>query len=62
MNYDLALAQAMHYANAEHDIAVVWHYAEQPSVWTWASYVTCELLDAIDIRYVLPHGEITKLS
>lgn len=63
MTRDVALAQASYHASTQQSVAIVWHYPEQPMQWLWADYYAgTDLLDAIDVRYVLPHGQVTKLS
>ena len=63
MTRDLALRQAMHYANAEQAIAMIWHTEFEANEWSWSAYPVSDLdNDAIDIRFVLPNGEVTRLS
>jgi hypothetical protein len=60
MDYNTAITQARQLAFTDGDIYVVWTYSGYKQ-WLCTSYSCCELLDASQVRYVLPNGEVTKL-
>ena len=61
MDRDKALRQAAINTRVSGHIHVVHRYAHAYD-WIIQDYQTMELYGAIDVRYVLPNGEITKLS
>ena len=60
MNREQAMAVAIELARKHNSVYVFHCYANTP--WIVQSYDTMELYEAKDVRYVLPHGEVCKLS
>ena len=61
MDRDKALRQAIINARVSGHIHVIHRYANADG-WYIQDYYSMELLEATDIRYVLPNGEVCKLS
>lgn len=62
MNRNEALLKARELAK-EHEQIVIVYQAVKKGEWYTCSYRTnIQVEDSFDIRYVLPNGEVTKLS
>lgn len=63
MNRDEAISQAIKEARRDNDVKVVWRssFDNAWSVWDYSGSRP-STPEYEDIRYILPHGEVTKLS